>query len=108
MKKIFVFVIVTLFSVSLFAQDPSTFVKVGDDAPDFTITMEDGSTKKLSDLKGKVVWINFFATWCPPCVEEIPVLVDLAHVDPPHLFAGFAALVVSVSSPVVCCRADNG
>lgn len=56
------------------AQDENTFVKVGDKAPDFSINMEDGSVKKLSDLKGKVVWLNFFATWCPPCRKELPHL----------------------------------
>lgn len=74
MKKLFVLVIVTLFAFNSIAQDESTLAKVGEKAPDFSITMEDGSVKKLSDLKGKVIWVNFFANWCPPCRKELPHL----------------------------------
>ena len=45
----------------------TTIVKKGDKAPDFTVEMIDGSKIQLSKLKGKVVLINFWATWCPPC-----------------------------------------
>jgi peroxiredoxin len=62
------------FSFSLFAQDEFTLVKIGDKAPDFSFSTEKGETKQLSDLKGKVVWINFFATWCGPCRQELPHL----------------------------------
>jgi len=62
------------FASSLFAQDEFTLVKVGDTAPDFSFSTESGQTKKLSELKGKVVWINFFATWCGPCRQELPHL----------------------------------
>ncbi|WP_303917968.1 TlpA disulfide reductase family protein [Draconibacterium sediminis] len=74
MKKLTIFILLALFALNNYAQDEFTLVKEGDVAPDFSITLEDGSVKKLSDLKGKVVWINFFATWCPPCRKELPHL----------------------------------
>ena len=61
-------------AANLFAQDEFTLVKKGDIAPNFTIELQDGTTKQLTDLKGKVVWINFFATWCGPCRMELPYL----------------------------------
>ncbi len=49
---------------------------VGNPAPDFTITDAD-RTVSLKGLRGKVVVLNFWATWCPPCVEEMPSLVRM-------------------------------
>ena len=49
---------------------------VGNTAPDFTVQDADRKVT-LHDLRGKVVVLNFWATWCPPCVEEMPSLVKL-------------------------------
>ena len=46
-------------------------------APEIIVNGMNGSPLKLSDLKGKVVFLNFWATWCPPCREEIPSMVNL-------------------------------
>ena len=49
-------------------------VKVGDTAPDFEMTLVDGSKVKLSDLKGKVVMLQFTASWCGVCRKEMPFI----------------------------------
>jgi peroxiredoxin len=49
----------------------------GDKAPDFALPGLDGKMVKLADQKGKVVFLNIWATWCPPCVDEMPVMEKL-------------------------------
>ncbi len=57
------------------AQDgESTLTRIGQEAPAFTCTTVDGTIIDTKEMKGKVIWINFFATWCPPCKKELPVL----------------------------------
>ena len=51
-------------------EQETTIVKVGDMAPDFTVEMLDGRSLKLSEMKGKVVLVVFWATWCGSCMEE--------------------------------------
>ncbi len=60
------------------AQEEYKILKKGDAAPDFTATLTDGSTFTLSEHKDEVVLINFWATWCPPCVAELPDFEKLA------------------------------
>lgn len=49
---------------------------IGTPAPEISLTDLDGQTVVLSQLRGRTVLINFWATWCPPCVKEIPLLVE--------------------------------
>lgn len=53
--------------------------EIGAQAPDFTLTTTEGRTIMLSDYKGKVVIVDFWATWCPPCRRGIPDLVSLQN-----------------------------
>lgn len=55
----------------------ATIAARGRVAPDFTLTDLQGRNVKLSDLRGKAVVLNFWATWCPPCKQEIPWFVDM-------------------------------
>lgn len=51
--------------------EESSLVRTGEAAPDFTAAMTDGSSQRLSDLRGKVVLLTFWCTWCPTCQEEM-------------------------------------
>lgn len=55
--------------------------KVGEIAPDFTLTMIDGTKLSYADMKGQVIILNFWATWCGPCREELPLLDGYYAID---------------------------
>jgi peroxiredoxin len=56
-------------------------------APDFQLTTLEGETLRLSDLRGQWVILNFWATWCEPCVRELPDLIALAQETETRLLA---------------------
>lgn len=66
-------------------------LKIGAKAPDFELKTLSGETVKLSDLKGKKVMLNFWATWCPPCKAEMPAMEQL------HKEAGGDIVILAVN-----------
>ena len=68
---------------------PQEGLRPGDLAPELAVTLDDGSTYqladldgrpiRLADLRGKAVWINFWASWCPPCQQETPIIRAMAE-----------------------------
>jgi peroxiredoxin len=71
--------------------------EVGKTAPDFTLKSLDGKNLKLSEMAGNVVLINFWASWCGPCREEMPLLNALHNKYEP---LGFTVLGVNVEEDV--------
>jgi thiol-disulfide isomerase/thioredoxin len=82
--------------------DPVEGLRVGDRAPELTgtangqtvqLTDLDGNPITLESLRGRPVWINFWASWCPPCQAETPVLTDVYNA---HRDDGLALVAISV------------
>lgn len=77
MKKfLFITFSLLLACVAWSQSDSNDIVKVGDAMPAFTIVHDDGTQLTSSSLKGKVILVNLFATWCPPCQKELAAVKD--------------------------------
>jgi len=73
----------------IIASPPAEGLRPGSTAPELAIPLDDGTTYQLTDLdgkpislaqlRGKVVWLNFWASWCPPCQQETPILRELSE-----------------------------
>ena len=101
---VFIFVVVTVMVIILSLKlNDSAFkfsnqVAIEDNlpAPDFTFPGLDGKKVSLSDYKGKVVLVNIWATWCPPCVDEMPSMEKLYN---KFKRQNFEILAVSIDEP---------
>jgi len=71
----FAFFVLAFFTLPHYRQGESSIA--GKTAEEIPLTLLDGKPSKLTDYRGKVVVLNFWATWCPPCVEETPGLIQL-------------------------------
>ena len=90
MRKIFMLIIVAVLGLTL-----SVPVAAEDNqaAPDFTLTDAQGNEYTLSDLRGQVIMINFWASWCGPCRQEMPLLEQIHQRYEP---LGFTLLGINV------------
>ena len=96
----FVFIVI-IFAVIILLQEkdflfnppPTSRLQPGLPAPDFVFPGLDGKMVGLADYKGKVVFLNIWATWCPPCREEMPSMEKLYHELKGE---GFEILAVSI------------
>jgi len=87
---------------------PIEGLRPGNQAPEFAVSGDEGSTFQLQDLdgkavrldelRGKLVWVNFWASWCPPCQGETPVLRDL---DEEYRDQGLAIVGVAVQETTI-------
>lgn len=96
---------------------PAEGLQVGAQAPELTIDLGGGSTYQLTDLsgapitldalRGKVVWLNFWASWCPPCQQETPILRALSDEYRPRGLEIVAISVQETSPDDVAAYADR-
>jgi thiol-disulfide isomerase/thioredoxin len=80
-KNVFLLLLLTIILTALFPGCAKSLPQKNVPAPDFTLTSLDGLSVTLSELRGRPVLLNFWATWCPPCRSEMPYLQEI-HEDP--------------------------
>ena len=90
-EKIFIF---ALALVMLGACSQGSAIETGKKAPEFSLNDINGKVVSLSDFSGKVVILDFFATWCPPCRQEVP---DFITLEKAYGDEGFAMIGVALA-----------
>lgn len=87
--------LISLLALMVSAPSFASAIKVHGPAPDFTLPAPGGKHVKLSDFKGQVVMLNFWASWCGPCREEMPLIEGLYN---KYNGLGFTVLGVNVDT----------
>lgn len=90
--RVLIGLLMGVFVYVLYASMHEHIVVVGDAAPDFTVTTESGRSISPTNFGGRLLVLNFWATWCPPCVQETPSLDQFQRA-----FAGSGVVVLGVS-----------
>ena len=80
--------------------------EVGEPAPNFTVELIDGGTFSLSEALGRTVVLNFWASWCGPCREEIPAISVFADANPDVAVVGVAVRDVEEASRQFAAEVD--
>lgn len=93
MKKIFAMLVLSFVLLSCQSKGPAGPADIGQKAPDFTLEDLKGTKTGLKDFTNKVVVLEFWATWCPPCKTSVPELNELSST---FIDKDFALLAISV------------
>jgi len=90
-------IVIVLLTVGLIAVVAPTLqvrvIEAGDTAPDFSVVTESGKKLTRSDFGGKLLVLNFWASWCPPCIDELPSLNEFTKQYAPQ---GVVVLGISI------------
>src|SRR5215510_4053262 len=85
--------VVAIFLAAFLHDSSQAIPVIGQSLPGFSLENDGGRAVRLADLRGKVVVVNFWATWCPPCIEEMPSLDRFARTYAPR---GVEVVAISV------------